>query len=199
VGRSQQGNNNAYCHDGDLSWTQWAMTPAQRDFLYFTRKLVQFRRTQPTLMRRKYFQGRSIRGADVKDIYWLDPSGREMTDAAWSAPFVRSLGVLMDGNALNDIDERGRQLSGDTLLILLNAHFEEVPFVLPAAAEGHEWVRVIDTIESHVPEAHFPGGTKYPLQGRTLVLFVLESYKRHRRSSDQADVAGGRKGLQLTP
>ncbi len=199
VGRSQQGNNNAYCHDNDLSWTQWAMTPPQRDFLYFTRKLVQFRRTQPTLMRRKYFQGRSIRGADVKDIYWLDPSGREMTDAAWSAPFARSLGVLMDGNALNDIDERGRQLSGDTLLILLNAHFEEVPFVLPSAAEGHEWVRVIDTIESQAPEARFSGGSKYPLQGRTLVLFVLESYKRHRRSSDQADVAGGRRGLQLTP
>jgi isoamylase len=198
VGRTQLGNNNAYCQDGERSWTCWSLTHEQRDFLAFTRRLVNFRRTQPTLMRRKYFQGRSIRGADVKDIYWLDPSGREMTDVAWNAPFVRSLGVLMDGYALNDIDERGRQLSGDTLLILLNAHFEEVPFVLPAPAEGHEWVRVIDTIESHVPDARFPGGMKYPLQGRTLVLFTLEGHQRHRRASDQADISGGRRGLQVT-
>jgi len=120
----------------------------------------------------------------VKDIYWLDPSGREMTDAAWNAPLVRALGVLMVGDAIDDIDERGRLVSGDTLLILLNAHFESVPFVLPAAGNGHQWVRVIDTIEAHPPEARFTGGTKYALQGRTVVLFTLEKHRPHRRASD---------------
>jgi len=185
LGRTQHGNNNAYCQDNEISWTCWSLMPEQRDFLEFTRRLVQFRRSQPTLTRRKYFQGRSIRGADVKDIYWLHPSGREMTDAAWNAPFVRSLGVLMVGDAIDDIDERGRLVSGDTLLILLNAHFESVPFELPAPGDGHQWVRVLDTIESSPPEARFVGGTKYPLQGRTVVLFRLEKHRPYRRASDQ--------------
>jgi glycogen operon protein len=200
MGRTQHGNNNAYCHDSELSWTPWDMTPEQRDFLVFTRRLVHFRRSQPTLSRRKYFQGRSIRGADVKDIYWLDPSGREMTDFAWNAQFVRSLGVLMVGNAIGDIDERGQLVSGDTLLILLNAHFESVPFVLPAAEEGHEWMRVFDTIDPHPLEARAPGGTKYALEGRTVVLFTLEKHRRHRRASDQEEVeAGERLKLQVIP
>jgi glycogen operon protein len=198
MGRSQQGNNNAYCHDNDISWTCWSLNPDQKAFLDFTRKLVRFRRSQPTLTRRKYFQGRSIRGADVKDIYWLDPSGREMTDVAWNAPFVRSLGVLMVGNAIGDIDERGRLVSGDTLLILLNAHFESVPFVLPAVERGHEWVRILDTIEARSMEARFNGGTKYALQGRTVVLFTLDKHRGHRRASDAEEEAVD-KGLALAP
>jgi glycogen operon protein len=184
MGRTQQGNNNAYCHDDELSWTSWSLNPDEKAFLDFTRKLVRFRRAQPTLTRRKYFQGRAIRGAEVKDIYWLDPSGREMTDIAWNAPFVRSLGVLMVGNAIDDIDERGRLVSGDTLLILLNAHFECVPFVLPAVERGHEWVRHLDTCEARSLEARFEGGTKYALQGRTVVLFTLDKHRGHRRASD---------------
>jgi len=199
MGRTQHGNNNAYCQDSELSWTHWNLTQEQRDFLVFTRRLVHFRRSQPTLTRRKYFQGRSIRGAEVKDIYWLDPSGREMTDDAWNAPFVRSLGVLMVGNAIGDIDERGQLVSGDTLLILLNAHFESVPFVLPAAEEGHEWGRIFDTIDQYPMEARFSGGTKYALQGRTVVLFTLEKHQHRRRASDveEAEV-GDRVALQET-
>jgi glycogen operon protein len=197
LGRTQLGNNNAYCHDDEISWTRWSLTPEQRDFLEFTRRLVRFRRSQPTLTRRKYFQGRSIRGADVKDIYWLDPSGCEMTDLAWNAPFVRSLGVLMVGDAVDDIDERGCQVSGDTLLILLNAHFECVPFVLPEVGDGHEWVRILDTIEAQPPDARFAGGTKYSLQGRTLVLFTLGGHRRQRRASDHDIETDQRLALQV--
>ncbi|HEY3162244.1 MAG TPA: glycogen debranching protein GlgX [Vicinamibacterales bacterium] len=199
MGRTQHGNNNAYCQDSELSWTHWNLTQDQRDFLVFTRRLVHFRRSQPTLARRKYFHGRAIRGAEVKDIYWLDPSGREMTDFAWNAPFVRSLGVLMVGNAIDDIDERGQLVSGDTLLILLNAHFESVPFVLPAAEEGHEWGRIFDTFDPHPMEARFHGGTKYALQGRTVVLFTLDKHRRRRRASDVEEAeAGDRMALQGT-
>ena len=178
VGRTQHGNNNAYCHDSELSWTPWDLTLEQQQFLAFTRRLLRFRRAQPVLTRRKYFHGRSIRGAEAKDIYWLDPSGREMTDEAWNAPFVRSLGVLMVGNALDEVDERGRQVRGDTLLILLNAHHDEVPFALPTITDGTAWVRMIDTVEPYVEERRFTGGEKYPLQGRTLVVFVLRSEQR---------------------
>ena len=186
VCRTQQGNNNAYCQDSDLSWTHWDLTPAQQDFLDFTRRLVHFRREQPVLTRRKYFEGRSIRGAGVKDIYWLDPSGREMTDDAWNAPFIRSLGVLMVGDALDEVNEYGRRVTGDTLLILLNAHHEEVPFWLPKVDPGKWWFRVLDTIEAQAPEKRFNGGSRYPLQGRTLALFTLSSDRRGRRASDDA-------------
>ena len=187
VGRTQLGNNNAYCHDSEISWTPWDLSLEQQQFLAFTRRLVRFRRTQSTLTRRKYFHGRSIRGAEAKDIYWLDPSGREMTDDAWNAPSAPSLGVLMVGSALDEVDERGRQVRGDTLLILLNAHHEEVPFSLPPCAAGTAWVRIVDTIEPYVEEHSYPGAAKYRLQGRTLVVFVLRNEQR-RRASDGAHV-----------
>jgi isoamylase len=184
VGRTQAGNNNAYCQDNEISWTNWDLSPEQESFLDFTRRLVHLRLQQPVLTRRKYFQGRSIRGADVKDIYWLDPTGREMTDEAWNAPSVRSLGVLMVGNALDEVDERGRQVTGDTLLLLLNAHQDEVPFALPLIAADKSWVRNFDTIDSQAEERRFVGGMKYPLQGRTLALFKLDGDRRLRRASD---------------
>src|SRR5262249_36942323 len=138
----------------------------QDSFLDFTRRLVHFRRSQPVLMRRKYFQGRAIRGADVQDIYWLDPSGLEMTDEAWNAPRVLTLGVLMVGNALDEVDERGKQVVGDTLLILLNARHEKQPFALPKTGVQTSWLRLFDTTDGQAEEKRFPGGTNYPLQER---------------------------------
>jgi glycogen operon protein len=192
MSRTQRGNNNAYSQDNELSWTPWDLSLEQQQFLAFTRRLVRFRRSQPVLQRRKYFHGRSIRGAEAKDIYWLDPTGREMTDADWNAPSIRALGVLMVGNVLDEVDERGRQVRGDTLLILLNAHHEEVKFALPAASEGTVWMRMFDTIAPRVDEQPYAGGETYPLQGRTLAVFVLTTQGR-RRSSD-AGAAAGRKG-----
>ncbi len=206
MSRTQLGNNNGYTQDNEVSWTHWALSPDQEDFLEFTRRLVHLRRRHPVLTRRKYFQGRSIRGEEVKDIYWLDPSGREMTDDAWNAPFVRSLGVLMVGDAIDEVDERGRQVTGDTLLLLLNAHFEEVSFTLPKVDEGKTWLRVIDTVDARVPEKRLGGGSKYPIQGRTLVLFILHGERRGRRESDteaavstRADVKPVREPLVALP
>jgi glycogen operon protein len=178
MGRTQQGNNNAYCQDNELSWTPWDLTLAQQQFLAFTRRLVRFRQSQPVLMRRRFFQGRAIRGVGVKDIYWLDPSGHEMTDSTWNAPSARSLGVLMVGDALEEVDERGRPVRGDTLLILLNGHHLEVPFALPAIGPETSWLRVVDTIAAHVEERRCAGGATYPLQGRTLAVFVLAAEHR---------------------
>ena len=178
MGRTQQGNNNAYCQDNELSWTSWNLTLEQQQFLAFTRRLVRFRRSQPVLTGRRYFQGRAIRGADVKDIYWLDPTGREMTDETWNSHTARSLGVLMVGDALGEVDEHGRPVRGDTLLILLNAHQSEVPFALPTISPNTAWVRVLDTIAPHVEEKRFSDDTTYRLQGRTLAIFTLSSERR---------------------
>jgi isoamylase len=186
MSRTQNGNNNAYCQDSELSWTPWDLTLEQQQFLAFTRRLVRFRRSQPVLLRRKYFHGRAIRGEAAKDIYWLDPSGHEMTDDAWNATSGRSLGVVMAGNALGEVDERGRPVRGDTLLILLNAHHEEVPFVLPAASEGTAWVRMIDTVAPWVELRPYAGGDRYPLNGRTLAVFALHAGPQ-RRASDAGE------------
>jgi isoamylase len=184
MGRTQRGNNNAYAQDNELSWTHWDLSLEQQQFLAFTRRMVRLRQAQPALTRRKYFHGRAIRGADVKDIYWLDPTGREMTDETWNAPFVHSLGVLIVGDALDEVDERGRQLRGDTLLILLNSHHDKVPFVLPSVSTDTAWVLLVDTIQAYVEEQRFAGGTQYPLQGRTLAVFELSPERRQRRAQD---------------
>jgi glycogen operon protein len=189
MSRTQRGNNNAYSQDNELSWTPWDLSLEQQQFLAFTRRLVRFRRSQPVLQRRKYFHGRAIRGAEAKDIYWLDSTGREMTDAAWNAPSVHSLGMLMVGNVLDEVDERGRQVRGDTLFILLNSHHEQVEFALPATSEGTTWLRLFDTIAPRVDEQPCAGGEAYPLQGRTLAVFVLTTQGRRRASDTPATTA----------
>src|SRR6185369_837523 len=103
LGRTQQGNNNAYCQDNDISWINWDLTSEQKALCEFVRQLVHFRLSEPALRRRKYFQGRSIRGG--KDVAWLAADGREMTDEAWNADFVRSIGMLLSGNAIEEVDE----------------------------------------------------------------------------------------------
>src|SRR5688572_27379707 len=108
LARTQRGNNNAYCQDNDISWTPWTVDADAAAFLTFVRRLIALRRSQPVLRRRRFFLGRSIRGAQVKDVAWLDTSAREMTDRDWSAPHVRHLGVLLAGDAIDEVDERGR-------------------------------------------------------------------------------------------
>jgi len=144
--------------------------------------LIRVRLSQPVFRRRKYFQSRSIRGGGVKDVVWLAPDGREMTDEAWNADFVKSLGVLLAGDAIEEVDERGRPIVGDTLLVLLNAHHDKVPFTLPEPGEGqHQWLRVVDTINVRSTERPYKGGLRYPLQGRSLTVFRMMPPLRERR------------------
>jgi isoamylase len=187
VSRTQRGNNNAYCQDNELTWIDWDLTDEEKALLEFTSRVVHLRLSQPVLHRRKYFQGRSIRG--VKDVAWLTPDGKEMDDAAWNAGFVRSLGMLLAGDAIEEADERGRPITGDTLLVLLNAHDDKVPFTLPQAdSEQHQWSRLLDTFDPKLADRRYKGGVRYPLQGRSLVVFKLTPPLRERRAlADSAE------------
>jgi isoamylase len=176
IGRTQQGNNNAYCQDNEISWLHWDLVPEQQSFLEFTRELIELRRTHLVLRRRKFFQGRAIRGAGVKDLSWLDPEGREMTDRAWNAHHVRCLGVRLSGDAIDEVDERGQRRTGDTLLVLLNAYDQPVPFALPVLPDGRCWEALVDTAEGDALCRRLPGGDQYDLQGRSLA--VLRSSRR---------------------
>jgi isoamylase len=183
IGRTQHGNNNAYCQDNEISWTPWELTPEQRNFLGFTRRVIGIWREHPVLRRRKFLQGRRIRGANVSDIAWLDPSGNEMTDEAWSGPDVRVLGLRLNGNAINEVDERGQRITGDTLLLMLNAGEQTVPFVLPSTAPAERWETLLDTCDPWVPSRRLQAGDRYELQSRSMAILCLSGRRDERRTA----------------
>jgi glycogen operon protein len=173
LGRTQLGNNNAYCQDNEISWFHWDLTPVQHDLLEFTRYLVRLRKTQPVLMRRRFFQGRSIRGAGVKDIAWFEPSGREMTDADWNAHSARCLGVFLNGKQLQEIDEEGEPIEGDTLFVMFSAQHETISFTLPMPGPDDVWERILDTAEKRWKRRQRLRNHSYKLRSRSLAVFRL--------------------------
>jgi isoamylase len=175
LGCTQRGNNNAYCHDDERTWLDWSLGPEDRQFLEFVRKVIALRSAQPVFQRRTFFHGRKIRGVEIKDISWLSPTGQEMNDEAWSAGFVRCLGVRFAGDRIDELNESGERIVGDTLLLLLNAHHEPIPFVLPAHPQGRGWERLLDTAAPEETVGGPADDQPYPLQGRSVVLFRLSS------------------------
>jgi isoamylase len=142
--RTQRGNNNTYCQDNELSWFNWQWTPEQQQLLRFTTQLTQFRREHPVFRRPKYFTGRRIRGDDVKDLMWFAPNGAEMKAADWQNGFAKCIGVLFSGTTSDVRDARGEPVRDDTFLLLFNAHYEPLTFIVPGREEIR-WETVINT------------------------------------------------------
>ena len=172
VGRTQQGNNNAYCQDNELSWHDWSLSDAQRDLLVFAQRVIAIRRRHPSLRRRKFFRGRRIRGADVKDITWLSSDGHEMTDAEWDAPWVRSVGMRLDGRNLAEVDDNGELISDDDLFLILNAHHQSVCFTIPEWDSATPWQVELDTGNRFEGDRAFGPGEAIEIEGRSVVLLV---------------------------
>jgi glycogen operon protein len=143
IGRTQQGNNNAYCQDNEISWFDW--NHADHGLLEFTRRLIAFWREHPTFRRRGWFKGRPIRGADAKDAAWFKPDANEMSEQDWTEWFAKSFMLFLNGDALRTRDDRGRPIRDDTFLLLFNGHLETVDFTLPGDPWGQRWVPVLDT------------------------------------------------------
>jgi isoamylase len=184
IGHTQNGNNNAYCQDNEISWLDWSPGHVDSEFLAFVQRLIALRRDHPVFRRRNFFQGRQIRGADIKDIAWLRPDGQEMTDEEWNRESARCLGVALSGQAVDEVDERGQRIQDDNFLLLINAHHEEIPFVLPAPPSNSGWVAILDSScqTTQRPDAFYAAGTGYPLQARSLVLLVERPPERVRRA-----------------
>ena len=140
LGRTQRGNNNAYCQDNELSWVDWAAVDAS--LLEFTRWIIAFRRDHPVFRRRRFFQGRPIRG--TLDIGWFKPDGKSMTDDDWDVGYARSLGMFLNGSGIPGHDEHGRPVTDDSFILLFNAHGEGVRWAIPAEYTG-TWRLVLDT------------------------------------------------------
>ncbi len=175
LSQTKQGNNNTYCQDNELTWLNWELDEPGRQFLEFVRTCARTWREHPVLQRRKFFLERAIRGSAIKDISWFEPSGKEMRDKAWKEPFVKAMGVRLAGDMIREVDERGEPIVGDTLLLLLNAHWEEMAFTLPKTKAGQNWVTLVDTRDGTTEPRTYSGGDSYALFGRSLVLLRAAS------------------------
>ncbi len=147
-GRTQGGNNNAYCQDNEISWVNWELLPWQRDLSRFTGAMVRLFQEQPVLRRRRFFQGRRIRGAEQHDIAWFLPDGVEVTDEHWQEAWRRAFSVRLAGDAIDELDTQGRRIVGDTLMLVFNAGEEDVEFTLPVTRPSQEWRLTIETDQS---------------------------------------------------
>ncbi|MGI9420236.1 MAG: glycogen debranching protein GlgX [Geminicoccaceae bacterium] len=186
-GNSQDGNNNAYCQDNDVGWIDWGWLayPPEGELdgdspneLAFVRKLIAFRAGHPVLRRQRFLHGRKASSAGFKDVTWLSPDGKERAENDWTDGWARSIGLLLVGDAGPDVDQRGAPLPDDMLLIMLNAHHDTVPFILPLVDAHSMWRLEIDTGEPDLEphrQAAVAAGASRDLPGRTLLVWRLES------------------------
>ena len=169
LGRTQRGNNNGYCQDNEVSWFDWL--DADHELLAFTRQLIALRSSHPVMRRRRWFEGRSIRGSELNDIGWFRPDGSEMTDGDWRAPAARGLGVYLNGDAIESRDLQGYKLHDHSFFLLLNAHAEPIEFQLPPTAAAERWARVFDTTQSSFDPLPGPEmGREIAVAARSIVL-----------------------------
>lgn len=170
VGRSQRGNNNAFCQDNELTWYDWNLDAPRRRLMEFTSKLIELRKSHPNLHRRKFFQDRTIRGSVVRDIAWYSPDGNEASEESWDSGWSKSLGVMLNGKTLNVMDDNGDPVEDDSFLILVNASHEGVEFTLPPPPNGDPWLIVLRTENIENPFAHVKLGDKIIVGGRALAV-----------------------------
>jgi glycogen operon protein len=170
IARSQRGNNNAYCQDNEISWMNWELDAEAQELLQFTRSLIQLRKSHPVFRRRQFFQGRAIKGMPQRDIVWLNPQGEEMSDHEWGHSFARCLGMYLSGQGMGERDERGRLIFDEDFFLLINAHYEVIPFTFPRKANDAIEI-VLDTSMNNLSTPRpFMMFTPYPLQPRSLAL-----------------------------
>jgi glycogen operon protein len=175
VGRTQQGNNNAYCQDSELTWMDWHLDRHRKDLLAFTRRVIELRTAHPVFRRSKFFYGRRLADAELKDLAWFRPDGKEMTEEDWLNPLTRSVALRLAGEALDEVDAHGHPLRDDTMLLIVNAHWEPVRFVMPAHRTGLRWETVLDTRAStgHLRRPPLKGGGGYETAARSVALLRL--------------------------
>ncbi|MBX3441951.1 MAG: glycogen debranching protein GlgX [Planctomyces sp.] len=173
LGQTQQGNNNAYCQDNELAWLNWDLSDDQRRLLDFVKHVARLRKSQPVFRRRHFFFGRPIHGEDAKDLYWVRPASGEMTLDDWRADHVRSLGMGLIGNQLDDVDDQGRPIVGDTYLLLFNARHDPIEFHSGERMRHRSWEVVVDTGEPELRSRLLAEASQLTLAPRSLTALRL--------------------------
>ena len=196
LGKTQRGNNNAYCQDNELGWVDWHIDEEGRSFLEFTRRLLALRRAHPALHRAKFFQGRSVLGGDVDDLLWFRFDGQPMSSNDWNNPITRSFVMFLAGRGIDDLDEQGRPLVDDNLLLLVNASDVELTAIVPELSTVHDrWDLLVDTKEDGALR-HAEAGERVVLAPHSLQFYRAPS--RVVRSGGAVHTLGATYRLQLT-
>jgi len=188
IGHTQMGNNNAYCQDNSISWLNWNLQPQDRDLLAFVQRMINLRKRHPVFRRKRFFQGRPIKGANVKDVLWLNPVGKEISEDEWRDGSLHCLGMFLSGQGLDETDERGRKVGDENFLVLLNAYHEDVQFALPSFRPGTRWTAWMDTSrEAGLRSVEtYDGGAPYPLQARSMVVLLERRGNGKKEDSSEA-------------
>lgn len=171
LSKTQNGNNNAYCQDNEISWINWQQ--ADKEFLSFVQKLTHFQHAHPVFCRRRWFKGKPIHNSGVKDIAWFLPNGNAMSEENWNHDFAKSLGVFLNGKAIPSDGPKGEPVVDDNFYIVFNAYEGELPYVLPSEEFGSSWIKVIDTQENFLDDngdQSFAAGETITVQGRSVVV-----------------------------
>jgi glycogen operon protein len=171
-GRTQKGNNNAYCQDSDISWFDWNLGSEANDLIAFTKRLIQLRKTYPTLRRSRFLTGQLDETLGIRDVTWINANGSEMQDTNWKDASMQCFGMLLDGRAQKTgIKRRGADQS---VLIVMNSYEGLVEFTLPKCGTGSSWSLLLDTnIPDLTSEPPFKFGSPYQVTGRSLLLFAV--------------------------
>jgi len=170
---TQNGNNNAYCQDNEMTWLDWSRQGTQARLLAFTQRLIALRQEHPVLRRMRFLHGNFTCSRGIKDITWFTPQGIEKTSEQWQDPVARCVGVLLNGRAGPTVSPRGTLIEDDLLLIILNSHHEIVEFTLPQLPIEGSWTRVLDTADPDGEGKSFPNGTVLPMPGRSLAVLSM--------------------------
>ncbi|QHG83176.1 MULTISPECIES: glycogen debranching protein GlgX [Rhodococcus] len=171
-GRTQQGNNNVYCQDNELSWVDWSLAESNADLVAFTRNVIALRTDHPVFRRRRFFEGRPIRSGDQsRDIAWRTPAGDEMMPEDWDSGFGKSLAVFLNGEGIPEPDQRGQRVVDDSFLMCFNAHHEPIEFVTPDGPHAEEWTVALDTdVPDGLREEIVVAGKPVRVQARSVLV-----------------------------
>jgi glycogen operon protein len=167
--RSQNGNNNAWCQDNELSWFRW--DEADEDLTAFTRRLIELRRAHPVFRRKNFLSGQEVRGSGLPDVWWFRPDGRRMTQKDWQRPDAHTLGVFLNGAEIPERTAEGQEVTDDSFLLLFNAYGDEITFTLPTRRFGARWGLELATSAELTPGPVWAARSQVTLEGRSLALF----------------------------
>jgi glycogen operon protein len=178
LSHTKQGNNNTYCQDNDLNWLNWNLnTDEEKQFLVFMQRLVALRHAEPVLRRKQFFKGEPTDTAGIRDIFWFSPHGHDMTVGDWHNPHLKAFGFVLEGQAIDQRDDKGQPLLGDSLLILINGSDNDVAFTMPSHYRYAGWDVVLDTTtpdgSPRLARTLWESDDPYPLMGRSLLVFKL--------------------------
>ncbi len=170
IGRTQNGNNNAYCQDNEISWTHWDLDERKIALRDFVTKMIELRKAHPNLRRRKFYQDRVVHNSLLKDIAWYGTDGKEMDEGAWNDGWAKSLASMFNGQTLNVVNEMGQPVTDDTFLVLLNSAENTVVYTLPESVHQKGWHLVLDTSNLQDPFKWATLNGSFDVHGRSLVL-----------------------------